>query len=200
MVEQIHVMILFGGGGHCKSVLEILKLNGETVDRIYDGNPQNADIFGVPVFTDNGHPEGGTAIISIGDNASRRVIDLRYPLHYTTAVHPDASLSSFAELGAGSVVLAGARISPAVRIGRHCIINSGAVIEHDCTVGDFVHVSPNATLSGAVTVGEGTKIGIGACVLPGITLGKWVKVAAGTVVKQDVPDYAVLEEKNTEKK
>ena len=185
-------MILFGASGHSKVILDILISNGVKVDLIIDDHPKTREILGVAVEKNTVTDFDQEAIISIGNNHTRKIISGQYPFHYQTALHPTAAISAFAAIGAGTVIMAQAAINADVAIGLHCIINTGAVVEHDCKIGDFVHVSPNASLAGNVEVGEGAHIGIGASVIQGVRIGKWAVVGAGTVVIKDVPDFATV--------
>jgi sugar O-acyltransferase (sialic acid O-acetyltransferase NeuD family) len=90
------------------------------------------------------------------------------------------------QLGAGSVVFAGAVIQPDVKIGNHCIINTATTIDHDCVLGDYVHLAPGVHLAGNVSIDEGCFLGIGSVVIPGIKIGSKVTVAAGGVVVNHV--------------
>lgn len=185
-------MILFGASGHSKVVLDILISKDIDVSAIVDDNPKTAEIFGVHVRNTSNLDLRQSAIISIGNNSTRKIISEKYSLHYISAVHPKAVVSQFSSLGIGSVVMANATINPAVAVGKHCIINTGAVIEHDCLLEDFVHISPNASLAGNVYVGEGSHVGIGASVIQGVKIGKWAVIGAGAVIIKNVPDYATV--------
>jgi acetyltransferase EpsM len=187
-------MILFGASGHAKSVIDIAESIGERITRIYDDNPKVEAVCNIPVQKFLAEPINTNEawIVSIGSNRNRKSVSEKLTQPFGLLVHRTASVSSWAFLGDGTVVMAKVVVNAGTRIGKHCIINSGAVVEHDCTLGDFVHVSPNASLAGGVTVGEGTHIGIGACVLPEINIGKWATIGAGAVIIKDVPDGAVV--------
>lgn len=185
-------MILFGASGHSKVILDILIINGVKVDMIIDDQPKTKEILGVAVHKNTLTDYNYDAVISIGNNRTRKLISDQYPFHYQTAIHPTAAISVFAEIGAGTVVMAQACVNADVEIGKHCIINTGAVVEHDCKIGDFVHISPNASLAGNVEVGEGAHIGIGASVIQGVSIGKWSIIGAGTVVIKEIPDFATV--------
>lgn len=87
-----------------------------------------------------------------------------------TIVHPHASVSRFAEMGAGSVVFASAVVNVDCVLGMGCIVNTGATVDRDCRLAACVHVCPGVHLASDVTVGEGSFIGIGAVVKEGSPL------------------------------
>lgn len=185
--------ILFGASQHAKVVVDILQKRGESICNIVDNDPKCGQVFGVPVkHSSDIDLSEYEVIIAIGNNKIRQKIARQYSCRYTTAIHPSATVSEYAVVGNGTVVMANAVINPDARIGEHCIINTGAVVEHDCNIAAFVHISPNASLAGNVEVGEGTHVGIGASVIQGIKIGKWAVVGVGAVVIRDVPDYATV--------
>ena len=103
-------------------------------------------------------------------------------------VHPKASLSNFASLGVGSVLMAGAVVNVDAVLGEACIINTGATVDHDCQLAQAVHISPGANLSGDVRVGAFSWVGVGAAVRHGVRIGSDVMVGAGAVVVKPVAD------------
>ena len=109
-----------------------------------------------------------------------------------TIIHPQASVSRFAEVTPGAVVLAGGVVSVDSRVGLGAIVNTGATVDRDCVIGDGAHLCPGTHLASNVTVGEGSFIGIGAVVREGVTIGNNVVVGAGAVVLHDVPDGATV--------
>lgn len=185
---------LFGASGHCKVVIDILQSNGQDVKAIIDDNPKTEYLLGIPVIHSLKFvaEENARFVVSIGDNSIRKKIVNQLKYEFCSAIHTKAIISNFAEIGKGTMVMAGVIVNAAAIIGEHCILNTGVVIEHDCDIADFVHISPNTTLCGNVVVKEGAHIGAGVCVIQGITIGKWAVVGAGAVIIRDVPDYAVV--------
>lgn len=188
------MIYLYGASGHAKVIIEILELETRNISGLVDTNLQLDELLGYPVYSpehviDLAHAQG---IISIGDNAIRKKLAESLSVAFTTAFHPAANISKRAQVGPGTVVMAGVAINSSVIIGKHAIINTNASIDHDCSIGDYVHVSPGAALAGNITVGEGVHIGIGASVIQGVKIGKWATIGAGAVVINDVPDYAVV--------
>ena len=186
-------MVLYGASGHAKVIIDILRKNSIEVSKIIDDSPKYNEIFDISIEK-NDLPTNCniSAIISIGDNKTRKKISEIYPFDYIKAIHPNAVVSTFSTIGDGTVIMANAVINPAAEIGRHCIINTSAIVEHDCVISDFAHISPNSSLAGGVVVGEGTHVGIGASVIQGIKIGKWATIGAGAVIIRDVPDFATV--------
>lgn len=185
---------LYGASGHAKVIIDILKSNAVTIEAIIDDNPKNETILGISIIkTINFDLKNlNNCIISIGNNRVRKILSSKLNAIFLKAIHPTAIVSKFANIGEGTVVMAGVIINPEAKINNHCIINTGAIIEHDCHIENFAHISPGASLAGNVTVGEGSHIGIGATIIQGIKIGKWVTVGAGAIIIKDIPDYAVV--------
>lgn len=134
-------------------------------------------------------------IVGIGDNRAR--LDLYRALAGRGAtmaplIHPRATVSRHARIGAGSVVFAGAVVNFGAVVGQACIVNTGATVDHDACLADGVHISPGAHLGGAAVIGECSWIGIGATVREGVTVGRDVRVGAGAAVVAAAPDEGTL--------
>jgi sugar O-acyltransferase (sialic acid O-acetyltransferase NeuD family) len=187
-------MLLYGGSGHAKVIIDCLLANNIDIHGIFDDNPDLTSLLNFPVigYYNKDYLPSEELIISIGNNGIRQKVAQTLCHHFGRVIHPSVLLSTFATLGEGSVLIHQSVVQAGTRIGRHCIINTSASIDHDCIIEDFVHISPNATLSGDVTVGEGTHIGAGATIIQGISIGKWSTIGAGAVVIKNIPDYATV--------
>ncbi|RNB53842.1 acetyltransferase [Brevibacillus gelatini] len=189
-------IIVIGGGGHAKVLMEALLLAKREVIGYTD--PQNGEaIFQIPWLGSDQILEKYLAtdvllvngLGSIGDNTRRKhVFDYWKTKGYFFAnvIHPTAVVSPYAVLEEGVQVMAGAVIQPAVHIGFNAIINTRSVVDHDTRIGDHVHIAPGAVLSGSVVVGDNVHIGTGAAVIQGISIGENSIVGAGAVVVKDV--------------
>ena len=200
-------VLLIGGGGHAKSILDFLLHSQEfKVVGIIEKNETSMDgeILGVPVigtdaqlplFLQKGIKHCLISVGGTGDNSLRKRLfislkDLGFD--FINAVHPTAVISEFASYGVGNTFMAGVIIGPDVKIGVNTIINSGAVVEHDCRIGDHVHVAPGAKISGNVSIGPDSHIGSGAVIIQNIKIGRNVLVGAGAAIINDIPDNAVV--------
>lgn len=190
---MIKRVLLYGGGGHAKVVLDCLLDSEAKVVGIFD-NTKTGELMGVPYVGDYNaslHAEAGV-IVAIGDNQARKRIASTIRHAFDSAIHRSAIVSAFAKTGTGVMILHRAVIQAGSVIGNHVIVNTGAQVDHDCTIGDYVHIAPGAVLCGTVSVGEGTLIGAGATVLPGVRIGAWATIGAGAVVRKDVAEGALV--------
>lgn len=193
-------VVIIGGGGHAKVVIESLRAAGKVVAAVIDADATPRDVAGVPVIGDDAALPGlraqglDEAFVAIGDNRLRArlaqgLIEQGFIL--VNAIHPSAIISPSARLGCGVAVMAGAVINAEVQIGDLAIINTGAVIDHDCRLDTACHLGPASALAGAVSLGARSFLGVGTRVIPNITIGADVVVGAGAVVVCDLPDAVV---------
>ena len=103
-------------------------------------------------------------------------------------LHPAATISATATLGAGTVVSAGVVVQQDARIGRFCMLNTACSIDHDNLVGDFVSISPGVHTAGSAQIGDEAFVGLGALIIGGVKVGRRATVGAGAVVIRDVAD------------
>jgi sugar O-acyltransferase (sialic acid O-acetyltransferase NeuD family) len=191
-VETCNV-ILQGGGEHARVVLDCLLSQGVPVVGLFD--PRYHDhLFGIPQlgkYDPSLFPDA-KSIIAIGDNKTRKNVVNETRHSFINVCHSSSVISRFASIGTGNMILHGAIIQAQARIGNHVIVNTGAQVDHDCIVEDYVHIGPGAVLCGTVTLGEGAFIGARAVIVPGKKVGAWATVGAGAVVRNDVPDHAIV--------
>lgn len=184
-------VIIIGAGGHARVVADIVLCQGHRLLGFLDDSPSATGAYGIPVlgpvdrYIDFPHAR---FLIGIGSAAVRRKLASRLEgVQWHTAIHPAATVSRLGvTVGEGSVVMAGAVVSPGARIGAHCILNSGSVVEHDNVIGDYVHISVGAKTAGTVTIGDDTWVGIGATVSNDLTVCGGCMIGAGAVVVKNI--------------
>ena len=134
---------------------------------------------------------GACVFPALGSNVIRKKL-MTNPnlanLNFPVLASPDAVISKFSEIGAGTLVAPAATVQSKAEIGRGSIVNTGAIVEHESQLSDYVHVAPGAVVAGNVKIDEGTFIGANATIKEGISLGKGVVIGAGAVVIRDVAD------------
>ena len=190
-------IVVLGGGGHAKVVIELLREMGQRVaicvgeenspERCLDLVVLKGDAH-LNVLREKGYSR---AFIAIGSNRVRasvaeQVANLGFTL--VNAISPHALISSSAKLGLGVAVMAGVVINAEAVIGDLAIINTGATIDHDCVIGSAVHIAPQCALAGGVVVKDGAFLGIGCKVIPEMVIGRNSVLGAGSVVITEIPE------------
>jgi acetyltransferase EpsM len=191
-------LLIWGAGGHGKVAADTaMAMACYREITFVDDDParQGMRVLGLPVLGGSGElarllSDRDELFIAIGDNslradAWRRVRSLDPRL--ATLLHPSATVSRFARVGQGTLVMPRAVINAGARIGANCIVNTGAIVEHDCIVQDYVHLSPAVSIGGGAHIEEAAHLGMGAIVLPGVRLGCYSVVGAGGAVLDDLP-------------
>ena len=181
---------LYGAGGHCKVVLDILESIGLNADRIVDDSPTEKIFMGLPLLKP--YSEYDKAIITIGNCSVRKQIVEKINVNtYLTAIHPNSIICKNVPIGEGTVIVHGAIVQSSAKIGKHCILNTKSSVDHDVIINDFVHVASGATICGGSEIGECTWIGAGSVIKQGIHIGKNCMIGAGSVVVKNIPNNVV---------
>lgn len=190
-------LAILGASGHGKVVADTAECCGwQSVEFFDDAWPDRQD-NGCWAVTGNTASllaqldQFDGVVVAIGNNAIRQAKLQQLQAagaRLTTLVHPAATVSRHARIGAGSVVFAGVVVNSDAQVGLGAILNTGCSVDHDCALGEAVHLSPGAHLAGGVQVGDQSWIGIGASVRQLVRIGNRVMVGAGAAVVADVPD------------
>lgn len=193
-------LVLIGGGGHCKSVLDTaIRMNVFEKIVITDcGIPAGTEFMGYKVVGNDDILtqlfEDGTrvAFISLGSiktTEQRQIIFQRAKnigFEFPNLIDPSASVSKYSILGKGIFIGKNAVINAGVEIGDMAIINTGAIIEHGCYIGNFSHISVGAIVCGDSIIKDSVFVGANATVIQGITIGRNSVIGAGSVIIKDV--------------
>ncbi len=191
-----NTLVIIGASGHGKVVAEAALASKHWQDVVFlDAqwpNLRHCGPWDVVGADDEGRfPNPMPFVVGIG-NAYKR---LRVHEHYIkrgwepqTVIHPAATVSPFATLGAGSVICAGAVVAPFATLGEACIVNTCASVDHDCVLDTAVHIAPGAHVAGEVQIGARTWIGIGSSVIQCIKLGSDILIGAGSAVVGDLQE------------
>jgi acetyltransferase EpsM len=199
-------MIIYGGGGHGKSLVDLVHVLGTytVVGIVDDGLPSGTSVMGVKVLggasilgelRQRGLQLAANAVGGIGNIASRITVFERLVQAGFTCpllVHPAAFVEPSASLAQGVQVLPHAYVGSEAQVGFGVIVNTGAIVSHDCILGKYANLSPGAILAGEVSVGDATLIGMGVTVNLRVKIGPQVRIGNGATVKQDVPGSSIV--------
>lgn len=191
-------LILIGGGGHCKSVIEVAESAGYEIKGILD-MPDEVGKEVLPghkvIGTDDEIPqyvEECDFIITVGFIKNPA---LRIKLYnkvkaaggrLATIIASTAHVSKYAELGEGTVIMHQAFVNAGAKIGDNCIINTFVNIEHDAEVGNQCHISTGTMVNGECKIGENCFIGSQSVCANCIEIASDIIVGAGSVVRKSV--------------
>lgn len=195
-------LILIGGGGHCKSVIDVAKNAGYTILGILDRSiPVGETVLGYKVLGNDDliepYLDKAKFLVTVGQIKSpairirlnKMVKDAGGKL--ATVLAPTAHVSKYATIGEGTVVMHQAVVNAGAQIGMGCIVNTFANIEHDVKLGNFCHISTGAMVNGEAEIGEGTFIGSQSVVNQCVKVCNMTVVASGSVVHKDITESGV---------
>lgn len=186
---------LIGGGGHCRSLLQmipsVVNIKGYTdISPVEDmainylGTDDSADLS-----------EWLHIAVALGTDDTlatrRRLIERLSPNHkFLTLIASSAVCVNPTEIGAGSAIMHGAIINGA-KIGKHCIINTGAIIEHDVRLGENCFIGPGAIVCGGVEIGSDNVIGAGATIRNGVKICSGAVIGMGAAIVGDITEPGI---------
>ena len=191
-------LILIGGGGHCKSVIEVAESAGYEIKGILD-MPDEVGKEVLPghkvIGTDDEIPqyvEECDFVVTVGFIKNPA---LRIKLYnkvkaaggrLATIIASTAHVSKYSELGEGTVIMHHAFVNAGAKIGDNCIINTFVNIEHDAEVGNQCHISTGTMVNGECKIGENCFIGSQSVCANCIEIASDIIVGAGSVVRKSI--------------
>ena len=193
-------LLLIGGGGHCRSCIDVIEDEGiYKIAGIVDQPEGKMDpILGYEVLgNDDDLPEllkkYPIAFVTVGQI---KFADIRLKLYSSlknmgaklpTIISPQSYVSKHVDLQEGTIVMHGAIINAGSFVGENCIINSQALIEHDAVVNSHCHISTGAKVNGSASIGKESFIGSGTVIHHGVKIGEKCVIAAGSIIRKDIP-------------
>lgn len=195
-------LILVGGGGHCKSVIDVAESAGCSILGVLD-MPEDVgkSVLDYKVIgTDDDIPQyidKAEFVITVGFIKNPAVRIKLYDKvkeaggKLATIVASTAHVSKYAVLGEGTVIMHQAVVNAGANIGANCIINTFTNIEHDAVVGNHCHISTGSMVNGCCKIGERTFIGSQSVLANGISVGDDIIVGAGSVVRKSLAQKGI---------
>lgn len=195
-------LILLGGGGHCKSVIDVAESAEYNILGVLDMPEEvGKSVLDYKVIgTDDDIPQyvdKAEFIITVGfiKNPAIRVRIYNKVKEaggkLATIVASTAHVSRYATLGEGTVVMHQVVVNAGAKIGENCIINTFCNIEHDAVIGAQCHISTGTMVNGDCKVGERVFIGSQSVLANGITVNDDIIVGAGSVVRKSISEKGV---------
>ncbi|OGN73294.1 MAG: hypothetical protein A2X25_10715 [Chloroflexi bacterium GWB2_49_20] len=206
VVEPEKSILIYGGGGHAKSVIDMVKSIGfyNIVGIIDDNIPAQTNIMGIPVLgtrniltklREKGVEKAANGVGGILDIKIRiKLFELLESEGFSLPklIHPRATVETSAMVCEGVQVFANAYIGSETILQQRCMVNTSAVVSHDCVIGAYSHIAPGAMLAGHVQVGEGSLVGMGVTTAIGIKIGNNVRIGNGAIIYSDIPAKTII--------
>ena len=193
-------LILVGGGGHCKSCIDVIERHGKyRIAGIIDTREKKGQhIFGYEIIACDDElsellKRYSNFLITIGQikNPTRRVTIFdrlsKEKACFPIIVSPHAYVSLYAKIGEGTIIMHGAVVNAGAVIGRNCIINTSSIIEHDVVIADHCHISTSSVVNGGVKIGKQSFVGSNSVILEYIEIGENSVIGAGLRVAHSLP-------------
>lgn len=192
-------LILLGGGGHCKSVIDVAESAGYNILGVLDRPEEvgkqvlNYKVIGtdddIPYYVDKAE-----FIITVGQIKSsfiRRKVAERIEIaggRLATIIAPDAYVSKYAIVGEGSIIMHRAFLGAEAKVGKNVIINTLTNLGHEVIVDDFCHLSTGVMVCGNVHIGKDVFIGSQSVVNQGVTIANNTIIGSLTCVNKSITE------------
>jgi len=198
-------ILLIGGGGHCKSVLDtLLRLKQYSKIRIIDKSENiGKHILGINIvgcdddlfkLFESGYNYAFVTLGSIGDPSKRvKLFNMLEKIGFEipNVLDPTSVISEYVKMDSGIYIGKNAVVNAGAIIGKGAIINTSSTVEHDCVIGEFSHIAPGAVLCGEVHVGKNVHIGAKSVIKQQVNIGDNTTIGMGSVVLNNIADSII---------
>ena len=189
-------IVLIGGGGHCKSVIDVIEAGGKyniagIIEKTDDtaSNVLNYKVIGSDKDFDDIAKKIKYAIVTVGQIKSAELRTKLFLMAKAAGfimpviVSTRAYVSRHATIGEGTFIAHDVLINANVTIGKNCIINTKALIEHDSRIDNNCHISTGVVINGGVKVEDNCFLGSGAVTKEDVVIIRDSFIKAGSLVK-----------------
>ncbi len=197
-------LILIGGGGHCKSCIDVIEQEQKhQIAGILDQEGLRGqkvlgfEIIGTDDQIDELISANYTFLITVGQIKSARIRKKIFDYLtgsaaiLATITSPRSYVSPHAVIGTGTIVMSHAFVNAGARIGANTILNTGCIIEHDAVIGNHSHISTHAVVNGDCLIGNEVFIGSNSIIANQIEIGSNIVVGAGSVVTKTINEPGI---------
>ena len=192
-------IILIGGGGHCISCIDVIEATGiYKILGILDLPEKlghkvlNYSIIGTENELERYLPECTEFLITVGQIGSYILREKIYNKvlqaggRLPSIISPLAHVSTYANIGEGSIIMHQAIVNAGALIGNGCIINTKALVEHEAKIGNFCHISTASVINGQANIGDFCFIGSNTVIANNTNVIANTVIAAGSQVLKNI--------------
>lgn len=197
-------IILVGGGGHCKSCIDVVETEDKyQIKGIIDlPSELGKKVLGYSVIgNDDDLPDfaekGYYFLITLGHMGETSLRKKLFNIiksnggNLPIIISPNSHVSKHSYIGEGTIVMHNAIVNSETRIGNNCIINNQALIEHDVFVGNDCHISTSAIINGNCRVGNNCFIGSKSAIKNGIEVINGSFLGIGSILTKSIVESSL---------
>ena len=200
-------IIILGTGGNSIDILDAInEIN--LISKKYncigflddDTSKKGSNIFGVEVLgsvNDANNFSDAYFINGIGNSKNfinkQKIIKriLVESDRFETIIHPSASVSSFSQIGKGSVIFQNVTVCSNVDIGMHVAVLPNSIISHDVKIKNYSTIAGGVCISGNSTIGESSYIGTNSTIRENLSIGNKCLIGMSSNILNNVDNNTV---------
>ncbi|HMS85847.1 MAG TPA: NeuD/PglB/VioB family sugar acetyltransferase [Nitrospira sp.] len=204
-MKQKKDLILIGGGGHCRSCIDVIEMDGRFTIRGIVDERDSLD-HALSMYPLLGREEDLVELAKSYKNFLITIGQIKTPeprirlfdhlkqlgMVLPIIVSPLAHVSRQAILAEGTIIMHDALVNAGASVGRNCIINTKALIEHDAVIEDHCHISTAAVVNGTAKIERSSFIGSNSVIRESVVVGESSIVGAGVAVLHHVGPHSVM--------
>lgn len=197
-------ILLVGGGGHCKSCIEVIESSDEySIAGIIDAKDKIGEyildykIIGCDDDLNTLRNQFDYALVTVGQIKSsltrakiyNKLKTLGYKLPVIIA--KSATVSKRSKIESGTIIMHQALVNANSQIGENCIINSKALVEHDCQIGKHCHISTGVKINGSISIGNQCFIGSNSAFVNNVSICDEVIIGIQSLVTKSITEKGI---------
>jgi len=197
-------IILVGGGGHCKSCIEVIESSDDfEIAGIIDVKEKIGEsILGHKIIGSDADlidlkNKYDYALVTVGQIKSNNIrvsifkklkqIGFKLPV----IISSTAKVSKHSKIKSGTIIMHQVFVNADSIIGENCIINSKSLIEHDCKIGNHCHISTGVKINGSVSIGDHCFIGSNTSFANDVSIVNKVCIGINSLVFKSIKEKGV---------
>ena len=191
-------IILIGGGGNCKKIIDIILSKNIKIIGILDDKFNNEEIIVyrnvkiISKISDLPSYKNYDIVMTIGSidfrlNFFSKYNDYKFP----NIIHNNSYVSDTANLGKGIIIHYGVYVGPDTTINDFCHLDTSSIVEHDCILEKNIMVCPGVNICGGVKIKDNVFIGAGSTIINStnnkeIVLNNKCFIGAGSLITKTI--------------
>ena len=192
-------LIIIGSGGQGANIASIAVDSGIIVDSFIEEVFSKKEYLGFRVYNSFDHIKDTKKFnfaIGLGENFQRQQLynklHKRFPeMNFPVLKHPSASISSFASLEIGSIIMPNTVVGSKASVGRFCILGNQSCLGHDSIMSDFSSLGPGSITGGSVHIGKRCVIAMRATIKQGIEIQDDTILGSSSYLNKNLPKNIV---------